>query len=147
MFSTAISNYSTTWGNTWTLEDWNFLFFEGINHGFRSSYLSALLTKKHTKSNWHEDGTCQYNVLLKVFPVTVPSSLIITSTRRTSLLSLFHRDSEWKLYLIIDYCFKLINRMGVNFIPLSDNMAELFKYQLEHQKGSISKNNSYDSLL
>lgn len=37
--------------------------------------------------------------------------------------------------------------MGVNFIPLSDNMAELFKYQLEQQKGSISKNNSYDSLL
>lgn len=37
--------------------------------------------------------------------------------------------------------------MGVTFIPLSDNMAELFKYQLEQQKDSISKNNSYDSLL
>lgn len=37
--------------------------------------------------------------------------------------------------------------MGVNFIPLSDNMAELFKYQLEQQKDSISRNNSYDSLL
>lgn len=37
--------------------------------------------------------------------------------------------------------------MGVNFIPLSDNMAELFKYKLEQQKDSISKNNSYDSLL
>lgn len=37
--------------------------------------------------------------------------------------------------------------MGVNFIPLSDNMAELFKYQLEQQKDSISKNNSDDSLV
>lgn len=35
----------------------------------------------------------------------------------------------------------------MNFIPLSDNMAQLFKYQLEQQKDSFKKNNSYDSLL
>lgn len=37
--------------------------------------------------------------------------------------------------------------MGLGFIPLSDNTAELFEHRLEEQKDSISKNNTCESWL
>lgn len=35
--------------------------------------------------------------------------------------------------------------MGLGFIPLCDNTAELFEHRLEEQKDSISKNNTCES--